>query len=147
MNEKILTVLSALGFIVSPVGEISYTFKYDGLNYLYRLNDDGDGEGFLQMFVLTDINAKVCGPYDLYRLMDKTNDGIRYVKANLYDGYLCLFYENALFGYENYEVMLRNMINALEASFRFVYSELKDIQIVDGEFEELSESDDDSLGV
>lgn len=147
MNENILKTMSGLGFLVSPVDEICYAFDYEGLKYVYRMREDGDGEGFLQMFVLTSIDMKECGPFDIYRLMDKTNDEVRYVKCCLLDGSVCLYYETALFGYEDYGRMLQNMVHALEAAFCFVFSALKDIQIADGEFEELTGFDDDTLGL
>ncbi len=144
MNETILTALSALGFTIHPVDKQAYTFDYEGMHYVYRVRDDGDGEGFLQMFVLTNIDYTDCGPYNLYRLMDKTNDAVRYVKCCMLDDSVCLYYESPLFGYEDYERLLRNMVFALEASFCYVNSALKDFQIADDEFEEFTDSDDDS---
>lgn len=144
MNSKILITLSKLGFLVEPLGEHGYSFNHEGLKYIYRLKDDGDGEGFLQMFVLTNIDATVCGPFNLYYLMDKTNDGVRYVKACLLGDSICLYYENSLFGYEDYQPMLCNMICAIESAFMFLHSALKDIQVGDDEFKELTGSDDGS---
>lgn len=132
MKEQVKSILEELGFQTESVHEY-LGFEYEGLHYLYLYNPND--EDFLNISV-----PCVMAPDDedetmLFRIADKINAKVKYVKAYIWDDRLWLFYERELFGDENLEELLTAMILRLAAAVAFVH------QLSDGPDEDDSSSD------
>ncbi len=142
MKEQVKSILEELGFQTESVHEY-LGFEYEGLHYLYLYNPND--EDFLNISI-----PCVMAPDDedesmLLRIEDQINSKVKYVKANICDDRLWLFYERELFGGENMEELITAIIFRLAAAASFVH------ELIDGPDEENPSSDsteddsDDSL--
>lgn len=117
MKEKVLEALSELGFAVEDYGsDCIYSFKFEGINFLYVHNNED--EDFLSL--------AIPGIYDIeeeenllaYQAMDAINAKLKYVKANKYENSIWLFYEREIMGEEDVKFALGRMIAHLENAYR-----------------------------
>ena len=148
MKEQILNVFQELGFLMTDLEELGYGFHYEGNNYLYMPNDKD--EDFLSisipaMLEVTDENIDT-----VYRVMDKVNAKIKYVKANKMGDNVWLFYERELMGGDDLETTISQMIRHLDSSANFFNGVLKQLtddvneDEVNDDNEENEESNDDN---
>lgn len=126
MKEKIIEALKIMGFIPVPIDDWAYEFEFEGLSYLYMLNDDED---CLNISVplgakLTDRNAD-----KFYDVVNSVNKDLFYVKAyKRDDDHIWLSYELE-YNEENKEeldMIFARMIHALNHAARFVYRNIDD---------------------
>lgn len=126
MKEKILETLNNLGFSLTEVGTLDYSFKYEGINFLYMYNEDD--EKFL--------NLSIPGIYDLdkediikyYTLCEKINSTLKYVKAYTFNDNLWLFYERELFENDDLEELLSRMIHELTIALLVVRNTIQKME-------------------
>lgn len=136
MKEMILNTFATMGFQLEKMEDFGYGFCYEGINYLYMPNDED--EDFLSLaipaiFEVTEDNAHVA-----FMLMDKLNSTLKYVKANRLCDSIWLFYERELYGGEDFEELLSQMILHLEAAINYFRNTMASIK------NELDDSDDDT---
>lgn len=129
IKDEILDAFDALGFKMEPIDDFGYGFDYEGSNYLY-LPSDND-EDF--------VNVCIPGIYELeegedmlyYKLVDKINSSMKYVKSYKYGGRVWLFYERELIGGEDLMMLLSHMILSLEASYNFARKAMAELKASD----------------
>ena len=134
MKEQILSTFAAMGFLLDEMEGFGYSFRYEGINYLYMPNDDD--EDFLNLAIpaideVTENNINAA-----LMLMDKLNSTVKYVKANRLGDSIWLFYERELYGGEDFEMLLSRMILHLEAAINFFHLAMDNIN------NEIDSSDD-----
>lgn len=118
MKEQVKNILEEMGFHTEPVDEY-LGFEYEGLNYLYLYNPND--KDFLNISIPCVMAPDEEDESILYRMADKINLTLKYVKAYIWDDRLWLFYERELFGDEDVEKLLTAMILRLEAAAAFVH--------------------------
>jgi len=125
MKEKILAAFKTLGFEMEQLEDYGYLFHYEGLAMLWLLNEDED---FLHICIPNVYEQDEDEDLLYYRLMDKINNTMKYVKANGANGHIWLSYERQIIGEENFEELLPNMIVALEHGYRLLSSSDEDTE-------------------
>lgn len=141
MKEQVINILEELGFHTEPVDDY-IGFEYEGLNYLYLYNPND--EDFLNISIPCVMAPNEDDETMLFRVADKINSTLKYVKAYIWDDRLWLFYERELFGDENLEKILTAMILRLEVAAAFVH-QLNDDSDEDDSEETTSDSTVDDI--
>jgi hypothetical protein len=123
MKEQVLNALQALGFQLEEMEDLGYGFRYEGIDYLYMPNDNDDD--FLSISVpglveITEENAATT-----YKVMDRINATVKYVKANKMGRGMWMFYERELFGGEDLEILITRMVLHLESAVNFFRNALE----------------------
>ena len=116
MKEKVLDVLKALGFETKDF-EIGYGFEFEGSHFLYLPSDD---EQFLSIALPSVHEFDEENELEGYKLMNKVNRQMKYVKATRINGDIWLFFERNLLGEEDLKEVLQQMIFSLEAAHFFL---------------------------
>ena len=116
MKEKILDALKALGFETKDF-EIGYGFEFEGSHFLYLPSDD---EQFLSIALPSVHEFDEENELEGYKLMNKVNRQMKYVKATRINGDIWLFFERNLLGDEDLKEVLQQMIFSLEAAHFFM---------------------------
>ena len=116
MKEKVLDVLKALGFETKDF-EIGYGFEFEGSHFLYLPSDD---EQFLSIALPSVHEFDEENELEGYKLMNKVNRQMKYVKATRINGDIWLFFERNLLGEEDLKEVLQQMIFSLEAAHFFM---------------------------
>ncbi len=116
MKEKILDALKALGFETKDF-EIGYGFEFEGSHFLYLPSDD---EQFLSIALPSVHEFDEENELEGYKLMNKVNRQMKYVKATRINGDIWLFFERNLLGEEDLKEVLQQMIFSLEAAHFFM---------------------------
>ena len=116
MKEKVLDALKALGFETKDF-EIGYGFEFEGSHFLYLPSDD---EQFLSIALPSVHEFDEENELEGYKLMNKVNRQMKYVKATRINGDIWLFFERNLLGEEDLKEVLQQMIFSLEAAHFFL---------------------------
>ncbi len=85
-----------------------------------------DDEDFLNIALPAVFDIENENDVCFYRMMDKINETLKYVKANTLCGSMWLFYERELFGGEDMMQVIPRMILHLEAGFMLLYQAMTD---------------------
>lgn len=117
MKEQILNVFATLGFQLEKLEDMGYSFRYEGVNYLYMPNEED--ENFLNIAIPSIIDIDEDNLHEAMLIEDKINSTVKYVKANKFCDGLWLFYERELYGGEDLEKLVSQMILHLEASMNY----------------------------
>lgn len=141
MKEQVKNILEEMGFPTAPVDEY-IGFEYEGLNYLYLYNPND--EDFLNISIPCVMAPNEDDETMLFRVADKINAKVKYVKAYIWDDRLWLFYERELFGDENLEELITAMILRLAAAAAFVH-QLSDGSDENGSSSDITEDDSDGM--
>lgn len=124
MKEKILETFKDLGFAMEEVEGLGYySFQYEGKHYLYMQNEDD--EDFLNIAIPAVLDIDDENSVGFYRMMDKINETLKYVKANTLCGSMWLSYERELFGGEDMKQVISRMILHLEAGFMLLHQAME----------------------
>lgn len=115
MKKKILDAFKAMGFEMEEMEKLGYSFQFEGKRYLYMYCKED--EHFLNIALPAILDPDDEDNVDFYQVMDKINRTRKYVKANMLNGSMWLFYERELFGGEDLELVLSCMIRHLDACF------------------------------
>ena len=142
MKEQVKNILEELGFQTEPVDEY-LGFEFEGLNYLYLYNPND--EDFLNISIPCVMVPDEDDETMLFRIADKINSTLKYVKAYIYDDRLWLFYERELLGDEDLEKLITAMILRLAAAAVFV-RQLSEGSDDDGCSSDFTEDDNDGMG-
>ena len=130
-----MKTMQTLGFILDEVEDCGYAFKFEGKTLLWVPSED---EAFFSIAFPAILDCDDVDEEVYYKIIDKFNATVKYVKANDYQEMVWLFYERELIGDENLEEIIPRMIIHLERASRFFYkNNLKKV------IEELNESDDE----
>lgn len=129
MKEKVLKTLEELGFSpeLAQGNDGYYIFQYEGLNYLWMVNDDDPQ--FLS-FSLPGILDVDDDNRELVRdLIERINSSIKYIKVYLMSpDSVWMFYERKLMDEEDYEKVLSHMIFQLERSNMYAQNTYRKMQ-------------------
>ena len=117
MKEKILEAFDYLGFKMDHMEGLGYGFEYEGSNYFYMPMDND--EDYVSICVPGIYEIEEGEDLFYYKLMDKVNSSMKYVKCYKYGDRVWLFYERELLGGEDLLLLLSHMILSLEASYIF----------------------------
>lgn len=112
MKEKILDTFKTLGFKLEDMDGYGYEFMYEGKPFLYLYNENNEDFLNIALPILADIDV---ADISFYKMMDNLNSNLKYVKANILNNSLFLFYERELFGDEDFEQVIKSMIVSLDA--------------------------------
>lgn len=114
MTDQILEALKELGFQPEPAGEIGYTFRYEGMGYLYMPTEDEEQLKFsVPQIYEADENTKAM----MYYVTNTINCRIRYANACIFDDTVWLFYEHALLdGQNDLKAILTHIIQTLDGA-------------------------------
>lgn len=129
MKEKVLKTLEELGFSpeLAQGNDGYYIFQYEGLNYLWMVNDDDPQ--FLS-FSLPGILDVDDDNRELVRdLIERINSSIKYIKVYLMSpDSVWMFYERKLMDEEDYEKVISHMIFQLERSNMYALNTYRKMQ-------------------
>ena len=150
MEEKVLAVLSKLGFVYNHVEGVGYEFEFERNNYLYLPNSND--ESFLNICIpfAGDIEKNESNEASFYKFVTYLNHQMKYVKAYNMQDNLWLFYEREILESDNLEEVVRRMIYSLDAGLFLVKRSKEEMEVDDGDdgdddsFEELADADDEN---
>ena len=136
-----MDALKALGFETKDF-EIGYGFEFEGSRFLYLPSDD---EQFLSIALPSVHEFDEENELEGYKLMNKVNRQMKYVKATRINGDIWLFFERNLLGDEDLKEVLQQMIFSLEAAHFFMqdWEENAEDDNESDEDEDDNESDED----
>ncbi|MBQ0058006.1 MAG: hypothetical protein KBT20_10165 [Bacteroidales bacterium] len=117
MKEKILNAFKNLGFEMENMEGLGYGFNYEGLHYLWVNNDD---EEFLSIAIPAVFDKSDVDELDFYKIIEKLNSTLKYVKVNELSNSMWIFYEREMVGEEDFDKLLPKMILHLEHAVRFL---------------------------
>lgn len=117
MKEKIMNAFKTLGFELMNIEDLWYGFEYEGINYLWMVNDDDE---FLNISIPAVIDVDSVIELEFYKLMDKFNSTLKYVKVNKFLDSMWLFYERELVGDEDLELLIPHIVIQLEYALHFI---------------------------
>ena len=126
MKEKILEAFRALGFQLEEVEVLGYSFKYEGLHFLYMYNERH--EEFLSIALPGIFDVEKERMLKVYTLLERINSKLKYVKAYMFGKGVWLFYERELIGDENLVKVISHMIRHLEYGIDFARKEMVEIE-------------------
>ena len=124
MKEKILEIFKALGFEMEEMEDLGYAFHYEGKTLVYMYNADNEDLLSIALPAIQDIDDKE--DISVYKMMDKLNSSLKYIKSFNYFNSIWLFYERELFGNEDLEQLITNMILHLDIGYRFFHHKMND---------------------
>ncbi len=139
MKEKVLEALRTLGCEPKNLS-FCYGFDYEDMHYLFLPNDND--ENFLSFALPGVLKFEDENPLPTYKLMDKLNSSVKYVKATNLDGNAWLFYERELLGNEEMEEVVAAMIYSLESARIWLYTKMQEDDDKNNEDEENKENDE-----
>lgn len=114
-NEIILETLRSMGFELTPVTDDCYHFSYEGINYLYLL--DEDDENFLRMAISNTFEVTDDNRMEVLKTVHETNLMLKYAKLNImYETEVWVNYEHYLVSSENMEKLLEHIIKVLKTA-------------------------------
>ena len=123
MKENVLETLKAMGFEIDEL-PFGYGFEYEDRHYLFLPN--ANDESFLSIALPAVLDIDDEENAGNYRVMDRLNSGVKYVKASRVHDSVWLFYERELFGNEDMEQLLSAMIVALDAAINILHGSMND---------------------
>ena len=129
MKEKVLKTLEELGFSpeLAQGNDGYYIFHYEGLNYLWMVNDD-DPE-FLSLSLPGILDVDDDNREIVRDLIERINSSIKYIKVYLMSpDSVWMFYERKLMDEEDYEKVISHMIFQLERSNMYALSTYRKMQ-------------------
>ena len=141
MKEKILNAFKALGFEMENLEELGYSFDYEGLHFLLMNNKDED---FLSIAIPAVYDKSNSEELEFYKVMDKLNATLKYVKVNELSNSMWFFYEREVSEDDDFEKILPKMILNLEHGVRFLRSGGQDTTDDDNDAKVINENDNDS---
>lgn len=136
MKEKILNVFATLGFKLEKIGDDGYIFYYEGRGIFYNTynNDDTFFHFIISIFDAKDEDEiNFLNNIEVYKIMNKINTNLKFIKAFTTDDNLCLSYEREIVGDENFEELIPKMILGLNNAINYVNDILDDIENNKGE--------------
>ena len=136
MKEKCLEALKNMGFQTEYHEGLGYGFKYEGRHYLFMPNENDDT--FLSISLPGVVEMGDIPEDAFYKLMDKMNATLKYVKTNTLHDDMWLFYEREIICEEDIEAVVRRMILRLDAALVMLRHEMKESE----ESEENDEEDE-----
>ncbi len=127
MKKDILEAFGKLGFkLEASENETWYSFKYEGLNYLYMCNCDDDD--FLSIALPGIVDEDDAGDLSLPGLIEEINSTLKYVKSYMLGRAVWLFYERELFDGDDLEKIIGRMILRLEGGIRFARGKMDEMR-------------------
>lgn len=129
MKEKILNVLSDLGFVLECTDEVAYAFEYEAMHMVYLYNEDD--EDFLHIALpcimeVDDLGKTVA----LYALIDKINATLKYVKVYILGQSIWMLYEREIIGEEDLKAVIQRMIISLENGLLYFRKEVAEMGVL-----------------
>ena len=146
MKEMCLEVLKNMGFLTEYHEGLGYGFTYEGHNYLFMPSDND--EEFLSISLPGVVEMGDIPEEDFYKLMDKMNATLKYIKTNTLHDDMWLFYERELIGenehisVEELTAVVRRMILRLDSALAMLRREMKKIEESDDENDDDDDDDD-----
>ena len=123
MKENVLETLKAMGFEIEELS-FGYGFEYEDRHYLFLPSDHDESFLSIALPAVLDIDDEENAGN--YRVMDRLNSGVKYVKATRIHDSVWLFYERELLGNEDMEQLLTSMIMALDAAINILHGSMND---------------------
>ena len=134
MTEKIQNTFKSLGFDLEKIDDVGHTFKYEGVNYIWLANED---ENYLSIGIPAIAEEPDEEDVLFYRLVDKFNGTLKYIKLNIVGDSLWMFYERELFGdEEDLEKIVTRMIVQLDMALCYFKKLALEAQEYDDEEDE-----------
>ena len=131
MKEKMLEVFKSLGFKMEEMDDYGYGFQYEGKHFLYLYNERD--ESFLNIALPAVLDRDNEDDLAFYKVMNKMNSSLKYLKAYVVDDSLWLFCEHELLGDENLRKIVAHSLSCLEAGMHFLFSLVDDSETDEGD--------------
>ena len=129
MKEKVLKTLEELGFSpeLAQGNDGYYIFHYEGLHYLWMVNDDDPQ--FLSFSLPGILDVDDDNREIVRDLIERINSSIKYIKVYLMSpDSVWMFYERKLMDEEDYEKVISHMIFQLERSNMYALNTYRKMQ-------------------
>lgn len=123
MKEKIKNAFEALGFELEQLDDIGCKFQYEGSDYLWMYSDDDDD--FLNISLPGVLDLDKVDEMFFYKLMDHLNGTLKYVKVNMLQESMWLFYERELMEDEDLERVISRMVSHLYHAMDMLYKNIE----------------------
>ena len=98
-----MNAFKALGFEMEDLEELGYSFDYEGLHFLLMNNKDED---FLSIAIPAVFDKSNSDELEFYKVMDKLNATLKYVKVNELSNSMWFFYEREVSEDDDFEKIL-----------------------------------------
>ena len=136
-----MNAFKALGFEMENLEKLGYSFDYEGLHFLLMNNKDDE---FLSIAIPAVYDKSNSDELEFYKVMDKLNATLKYVKVNELSNSMWFFYEREVSEDDDFEKILPKMILNLEHGVRFLRSRGQDVTNDNNDAEVIDENGDDS---
>jgi hypothetical protein len=140
MKKQVTDALRKMGFKLKHMDEKAYVFNYEGNPYLYIYNKED--KNFLVLAVRKDLDGDDMDELDILKKVNSFNNRVKYVKAVLVENAIVVSYERASLGNEDWEELLKHMIQRLDSGI-FWFHEAIDNDDVDDDEDDDDEDDDE----
>lgn len=142
MKKQVTDALRKMGFKLKHMDEKAYVFNYEGNPYLYIYNKED--KNFLVLAVRKDLDGDDMDELDILKKVNSFNNRGKYVKAVLVENAIVVSYERASLGNEDWEELLKHMIQRLDSGIFWFHEAIDNDDVDDDEDDDDEDEDDDN---
>ena len=142
MKKQVTDALRKMGFKLKHMDEKAYVFNYEGNPYLYIYNKED--KNFLVLAVRKDLDGDDMDELDILKKVNSFNNRVKYVKAVLVENAIVVSYERASLGNEDWEELLKHMIQRLDSGIFWFHEAIDNDDVDDDEDDDDEDEDDDN---
>ena len=143
MKKQVTDALRKMGFKLKHMDEKAYVFNYEGNPYLYIYNKED--KNFLVLAVRKDLDGDDMDELDILKKVNSFNNRVKYVKAVLVENAIVVSYERASLGNEDWEELLKHMIQRLDSGIFWFHEAIDNDDVDDDEDDDDEEDDDEDI--
>ncbi len=141
MKKQVTDALRKMGFKLKHMDEKAYIFNYEGNPYLYIYNKED--KNFLVLAVRKDLDGDDMDELDILKKVNSFNNRVKYVKAVLVENAIVVSYERASLGNEDWEELLKHMIQRLDSGIFWFHEAIGNDDVDDDEDDDDEDDDED----
>ncbi len=141
MKKQVTDALRKMGFKLKHMDEKAYVFNYEGNPYLYIYNKED--KNFLVLAVRKDLDGDDMDELDILKKVNSFNNRVKYVKAVLVENAIVVSYERASLGNEDWEELLKHMIQRLDSGIFWFHEAIGNDDVDDDEDDDDEDDDED----
>ncbi|MBR4367472.1 MAG: hypothetical protein IKP43_11930, partial [Bacteroidaceae bacterium] len=140
MKKQVTDALRKMGFKLKHMDEKAYVFNYEGNPYLYIYNKED--KNFLVLAVRKDLDGDDMDELDILKKVNSFNNRVKYVKAVLVENAIVVSYERASLGNEDWEELLKHMIQRLDSGIFWFHEAIDNDDVDDDEDDDVDDDED-----
>ena len=114
MKDKVIDILSKIGFKYKTVKDGVYIFQYRNLNVVYRVYEDDPR--FLRMGMPIDRNRRIS---NMYEIANEMNLRLKYIKTCVYADNIWCFFEREIQDDDDMEQLINKVVIRMQEALTF----------------------------